>query len=143
MHTLRLILSTFLVAILSTSCAVDRATAYAEPTFHWSTIKSIHIVKYEDESGGTRERIAQKLKAYGFKVTIDPDPNPGADALLLYQDEWRWDFTWFLLQLDVTIRDPKTNFPYASANALHGSTSRKTDQEMVDEVIDNLMKLRK
>lgn len=44
----------------------------------------------------------------------------------------------YMLELTVTIRDPKTEAPLATGNSLHTSLTRKSQTAMVDEVINNI-----
>jgi hypothetical protein len=43
-----------------------------------------------------------------------------------------------MLELTITLRDPKTNFPMAVGNSFHTSLTRKSSEEMVDEVLSNI-----
>lgn len=140
----RLALSLLLVAAtLAGGCAVNRATATADPALRWDTLKTLHVKKLEADERGIQTLIADKLRSKGFSVTVDPQPNPQADAVVTYVDRWMWDITMYMLELTVVIRDPKSDFPLASGNSFHTSLTRKSPQEMVDEVIENIVKQRK
>jgi hypothetical protein len=132
--------------VLSTllgGCAVNRATATADPAMQWSTIKSLHIKRLESEDGSTQKLIAKEFKSRGFAVTADPEPAARPDAVVTYVDKWMWDLTMYLLELTIVVRDPKTDFPLAQGNSYHTSLTRKSQEEMVVEVIDNILKTRK
>ena len=140
----RLALSLLLAAAtLAGGCAVNRATATADPALRWDTLKTLHVKKLEADERGIQTLIADKLRTKGFSVTVDPQPNPQADAVVTYADRWQWDITMYMLELTVVIRDPKSDFPLASGNSFHTSLTRKSPQEMVDEVIENIVKQRK
>ena len=124
-------------------CAVNRATASADPSLRWDSIKSLHVKQLEGEDGSTKKLIAEKLRANGFKVSADPEPNVQADAVVTYVDRWMWDITMYMLELTVVVREPKSDFPLATGNSFHTSLTRKSPKEMVDEVIDNIVKQRK
>jgi len=49
-----------------------------------------------------------------------------------------WDITMYLLELTVTVRNPSNDFPMAVGNSLHTSLTRKSPEEMVDEVMTNI-----
>jgi hypothetical protein len=132
-----------LACLLATGCAVNRATATSDPTIKWDAIKSVHVKKLDADERGVQQLLANKLKARGFSVTVDPQPNPHADALVTYVDKWMWDITMYMLELTVQIRDPQTNFALASGNSFHTSLTRKSPTEMVDEVVDNILKTKK
>jgi hypothetical protein len=49
-----------------------------------------------------------------------------------------WDITLYLLELTVTLRDADNNFPLAVGNSYHTSLTRKSPDEMVEEVMTNI-----
>ena len=49
--------------------------------------------------------------------------------------------TLYFLELTVTLREPKNNQPLAVGNSYHTSLTRLSPIEMVDEVIENILKL--
>jgi hypothetical protein len=51
-----------------------------------------------------------------------------------------WDIAMYMLELTVTLRNPDSGFPMAVGNSLHTSLTRKSPEEMVDEVIGNIFK---
>lgn len=130
-------------ALLQSGCAVNRSSSTVDPGTNWQTIKSIHVVKQPKDTHDIHLLIAEKLKANGFSVTVDPEPKAGAQALVTYTDKWMWDLTMYLLELTVVVRDSNNDFPLASGNSYHTSLTRKSPKEMVDEVMNNILKDRK
>jgi hypothetical protein len=128
---------------LNSGCAVNRATASADPSLRWDAIKSLHVKKLEGEDGSVRTLIVEKFRSSGFSVTTDPEPPGQPDAFVTYRDRWVWDITMYLLELTVSVHDPRTDVALASGNSLHSSLTRKSPKEMVDEVVNNILKSRK
>jgi hypothetical protein len=52
-----------------------------------------------------------------------------------------WDITIYLLELTVTFREPANLQPLAVGNSYHTSLTRKSPDEMVDEVLTNILNL--
>jgi len=127
------------VVLLSSGCAVNRATATLDPTADLASIKSFYIAPLQDE-WGTDLLIANKLKTMGYLVTTGKDRPAAFDALVTYEEKWMWDMTMYLLELTITIRDPKNDFPLAWGNSYHTSLTRLSAEKMVDEVITNIFK---
>ena len=75
-----------------------------------------------------------KLVAHAHEVYADPD----VDAVVTYSDRWMWDFTMYMLSLDITLRDGRTGFPMAVGQSMHASLTRKSPEEMVREVLGNI-----
>ena len=128
--------------LLNSGCA-SRATAKADPSMRWDQIKTLHVKKLEGEDGSVRKLLVDKFRSVGFKVTTDPEPAVSPDALVTYYDKWMWDMTMYLLELTVTIHDPRTEVGLATGNSMYTSLIRKSPQAMVDEVVDNILKQRK
>lgn len=128
------------VALVS-GCAVNRATANVDATADLDKIKTVHVSKLAPDGRGINVIIADKLKTKGLNVTTGPGkPESGIDAVVTYADKWVWDITMYMLELTITIRDPKTEYPLATGNSYHTSLTRKSPKEMVDEVVDNIYK---
>ena len=129
-----------LVASLMTGCAVNRATGSVDPSANLSSIKSMYVKKLADDDN-TYALIADKLRTKGVTVTTGCEAAPvGVDAVVTYLDKWMWDITMYMLELTITIRDPKTDFPLATGNSFHTSLTRLSPKEMVNEVVDNIYK---
>jgi hypothetical protein len=122
---------------LSSGCAVNRATAKVDPKADLSIIKSLTVLKDKDERGVSL-LIENKLKSMGFQIVPEETSQSGVDAIVTYRDYWMWDITTYMLELTITIKDPKTDFTMASGNSYHTSLTRKSPEEMVDEVINNI-----
>ncbi len=129
------------VAVLTSGCAVNRATGSVDPSANLSGLKTMYVKKIPEESRGVNVLIADKLASRGVAVTTGEGSPPGnVDAVVTYIDKWMWDITMYLLELTITIRDPKTDFPLATGNSFHTSLTRLSPKEMVNEVIDNIYK---
>ena len=138
---LSLSLSLLLVVIFfSSGCAVNRATATLDPTADLVDIDSIYVTKLALDKRGVNLLIVDKLKSMGYTVSTGDDTPSSVDVVVTYKDRWMWDITMYMIELTVTIRDSKTNFPLASGNSYHTSLTRKSPEEMVSEVIDNIFK---
>ena len=127
-----------LVTSLMTGCAVNRATGSVDPSANLSSMKTMYVKKVADDDN-TYALIADKLRTKGVVVTTGSEAAPaGVDAVVTYIDKWMWDITMYMLELTITIRDPKTDFPLATGNSFHTSLTRLSPKEMVNEVIENI-----
>lgn len=133
------LLMLFLFAISLTGCA-NRATAKVDPTADLKSMKTMHVVKIPNETAEIDRLIADDLRRRGYTVTTGTEKPGSVDAVVTYVDKWMWDITMYLLELTITIREPKTDFPLATGNSLHGSLTRKSPPEMVEEVMGNIFK---
>lgn len=129
-----------LTVVLSSGCAVNRATANVDPGTRIADLKVMHVKKYPDDNAKVDELIAEKLRTKGVSVTTGAEVPKGIDAVVTYVDKWMWDITMYMLELTVVLRNPETDFPLASGNSYHTSLTRLAPKEMVNEVIDNIYK---
>jgi len=126
-----------IMALSLVGCA-NRATARIDPSSDLKSVKTMHVVKIPNETAGISTLIAEDLRRRGYTVSESTENISTADAVVTYIDRWMWDITMYLLELTITIRDAKTEFPMASGNSLHGSLTRKSAPEMVEEVMSNI-----
>jgi len=127
-----------IITILASGCAVNHATATIDPKANLANIKSIHVTKFAPDGRGINTLIANKLKQIGYQVTSGVETPEGVDAIVTYEDKWMWDLSMYMIELTIKIRDPENNFPLAVGNSYHTSLTRKTPEEMVNEVISSI-----
>ena len=130
----------FFIIFFYSGCAVNRATATIDPTADIKSIKSIYVTKFAPDRRELNKLIANKLEKMGYLVSTGVDKPSDVNAVITYEDKWMWDITNYMIELTIWLRDPKTNFPLASGNSYHTSLTRKSPEEMVEEVIDNIFK---
>jgi hypothetical protein len=123
-------------------CASNRATASLTPGTDLARISTLYVVKSPEDERDINELIKASLARRGYAVTTGADrkPDTKVDALVTYADKWFWDITMYMLELTIVLRDPATNFPLATGNSFHSSLTRKSKEEMVEEVLDNIFK---
>jgi len=128
--------------LVAQGCSVNRATATMAPGADLSGIRNIYVVKEAGDDHSIDELIKMKLTKMGYTATNGPElPLPyNADAVLTYVDKWMWDMTMYMLELTVHVRNPQTNASLAVGNSYHTSLSRKTPEEMTDEVLSNIFR---
>lgn len=128
-----------MMCVMQLTGCINVATSQVEPGVHLSALKTMYVKQIPEDKRGVNELIADKLRTKGVKVkTGVDDPTTPYDALVTYADKWMWDITMYMLELNIVIRDPKDQVPLASGRSKHGSLTRLSPQEMVDEVVDNI-----
>lgn len=131
----------FLLLAFSVSSAgcVNRATASLSPGAELGKIKTFYLIP-QPEDKDNYLLIKANLEKRGYIVTTGPEMTPPykADMVVTYVDKWMWDITMYMLELTITLRDPTNNYPVAVGNSMHTSLTRKSPEEMVDEVLTNI-----
>lgn len=131
------------VASMTTGCA-NHATANVSPSTNLAALKTMYVKKIPADGRKINELVADKFRSKGVTVTTGEEAPPAnVDAVVEYFDKWMWDMTMYMLELTININDPKTGAQLATGNSLHTSLTRKSPQEMVDEVVDNIYQNKK
>jgi len=131
------------VAVLLMSlqgCAINRESASVAADADITKLKSVYVVRSEQDDRGVYITIAEQLRKLGYSVSTGAESQVPAntDAVLSYQAQWQWDMTMYLLDLRVMLRNPSTGALLASASSYHTSMTRKSTEELVAEVLSNL-----
>lgn len=129
-------------ALLLGGCA--SMSSNIAPGADLTAIKKIHVVRLPADQRGINQLLADRLSMMGYQATTGEANNvpPDASGVLTYQDKWMWDITMYMLQLDVQLREPKTDIALATAKSYRPSLQRKSPSDMVEEVLNQLLRKR-
>lgn len=125
-----------------TSGCVTQLKSDIAPGTDLAGIKKIYVVHLPADQRGIDRLIADRLNLMGRQATFGeksavPDD---AQATLTYQDKWMWDITMYMIELNVQVRQPKTDISMASGHTLRTSLARKSPPDLVEEVLTDLFK---
>jgi hypothetical protein len=129
------------LAIWVTSACSNRATATLSPGAELGRFNTFYVVHQPKDTHDIHILIRDRLVKDGFAATSGPElPQTAyqAQSVVTYVDRWMWDITLYLLELTVTVSDATTGYPLAVGNSYHTSLTRKSPEEMVDEVLTNI-----
>jgi hypothetical protein len=137
-----LVVPFFIFAIGLMSGCMTQLKSDVMPGTDLSALKKIYVVRLMADQRGVEKLIADRLNLMGFQATAGEGVNvpTDVDAVITYQDKWMWDITMYMIQLDVQVRQPKTQAAIASGHSLRTSLVRKSPPEMVAEVLTDLFK---
>lgn len=133
-----------LIAVLVSYGCSNRATAELAPGANLITLKTFYVVHQPKDGRQLNQMISDKLVMKGYSSTAGPELPKGsykADSVVTYVDRWMWDITMYLLELTITLREPVNGQPLAVGNSFHTSLTRKSPEEMIDEVLANIFNL--
>jgi hypothetical protein len=136
----RIIVSLLLAILVLTGCSKAILRSDSDPNTNLGLLKTFYVRKFSEDNRGLEKIIAKTLNGYGFQATdgtgaIPPTP---VDALVTYKDRWMWDITMYMLEINIELRNPDTNFMFASGNSYRTSLVRKSPEEMIDEVLRSI-----
>jgi hypothetical protein len=129
-----LIVLTLLLAACSSLSVQEQAGA------NLTRFKKIYVEHRFADGRGVDQLIAQELSRLGYDASSGPltMAPPDTEAVLTYFDEWNWDFTLYMIDLDVQVRDARTGQVLATAHYDHPAMSGKSPAGMVHAAIDPL-----
>ena len=136
-----LVLCIWGMALVGSGCS-NYATATLSPGADLSAVKTFYVVHQPRDSHNLHYLIRDKLVKEGYTATAGPESERSKyqiNSVVTHMDRWVWDITLYLLELTVTLRDASNDFPLAVGNSYHTSLTRKSPEEMVDEVITNIL----
>lgn len=131
-----------IVALTSTTgCAVNRAESTLMADADLSKVKTLYVVHSDASKHDVDKDLKAAFEKRGYVVTTGPALTPPypQDAVVTYVDKWMWDMTMYMIELTVTMRNPASDYPLATAHSIHTSLTRKSQAEMADEVAANLI----
>lgn len=125
------------LAVVSTGCVSKHVTADRAPGVDLSELRTFYVAKYESDTRNMNDVISTALTEMGLAAStgVAPTPPSPVDVIVTYVDEWYWDITFYLLQIDIEFRDPETGAVLASGQSYRTSIARTTKKKMVAETL--------
>jgi len=133
------VLAVILSFLLLGGCA-NRATSKITPGTDLDALNKFYVVKFIPDGRGINKLISGRLNEMGHPATTGPESMvpEDIDVIVTYKDKWMWDITMYMIELTITFREPDTDYPLAEGNSYHTSLTRKSPEEMVDEILTNI-----
>ncbi len=130
-----------LVCALATGCA-STDTQVVEKGRNLKEVHRFFVLRNLKDNHGIDGRIVRALQARGFEaesgpITMLPD---SAQAVIVYEDRWSWDFSNHMVYLKIGARDPQAVFPYVTASYLKQVAFSTRVDEVIGGVVDDLLK---
>ena len=122
------------------SCATVDVGSYIASDADLSKSSVYYIVFASEDEQGLHELLRENMSSRGYNVASgfeDRIPE-NVDYVLRYGGQWQWDITWYLLNMDLKIYHAENQLLAASAHSLRTSLVRKSTDEVISEVLDQL-----
>jgi len=140
MHKTLLPLIVSLILTIS-GCTINKSSGYQSKEFEVISIQSLYVAHQPKDKRHINLLIKKELEKKGYEVETGSINNipKHTDGLITYIDKWMWDFGTYMFELTVFFKNPETEYPIASGHSLHGSLTRLTQEEMVEEAVINML----
>jgi hypothetical protein len=130
-----------LVCALATGCA-STDTQVVEKGRNLKEVHRFFVLRNLKDNHGIDARIVRALQARGFEAESGPITllPASAQAVIVYEDRWSWDFSNHMVYLKIGARDPQAVFPYVTASYLKQVAFTTRVDEVISGVVDDLLK---
>lgn len=129
------------VFIFLAGCAAQ-VTSSASPQVNFESANVFYIIPSKTDSRGLHRIIQGEFSSRGKRASsgsLSSIPE-GTDIVVTYHENWVWDLGWYLTNLLIQFRDPKTNVLLSSALSNRPSLGRAAPEVMTKEVLDTILK---
>lgn len=130
-----------LSALLLVPGCANQSIATLAPGTDLSKVKNFYVVKLATDKHGVDILIQDRLTKLGYAAKRGPEmpaADYNADIVVTYRDKWVWDMSMYMIDLTITFRAPDNGFPMATGYSMHTSLTRKSPEEMVEEVLASI-----
>jgi len=133
------LLCLMLTCALFAGCATTR-THVVENDRSLKDVRRFFVLRNLKDNHGIDVRIVRALQARGFEAESGPITllPPSAQAVIVYEDRWAWDFANHMVFLKLGARDPQAAFPYVWASYQKQVAFTTNVDEVVGQVLGDL-----
>ena len=132
-------------AFLAVTCLLSGCSSTS--TFRWPGVdladyKRVWVEKNFDDDRRIHETIAAELKALGYEADSGPATMMprGIELIVTYDDDWNWDFRDYLIDIEISVREPRSSRVIARGRYFRPGITNKAPEVMVREVVNSIFK---
>ena len=137
-------LTSLLLGLVMTGCS-SKLTSDLVPGATLNTKGKFYVVHFEPDKRNLNVMIADRLKLMGYDAIAGEQNNMPSDieTVVTYVDNWQWDITNYMIEINVQFRDAKDNSLIMSGKSHRTSLVRKSPEEMIRETLEVMLKASK
>jgi hypothetical protein len=129
-----------LLAALCLSTGCSSSYHWKAPSVQLQQRKQFYVETEPSDGKNLHVLIANELRAMGYTVTsghLTMMPKE-ADTLVSFQSRWEWDFTTYLIELDLVVRDAHSGKILANSGYHRPAISGTSTSAMIQHVLDEI-----
>jgi hypothetical protein len=106
----------------------------------FAAMRRCFVLSNANDNHALDRQIVAALQARGFTADAGPRTMMPDDTqiVLTYRDTWAWDFGDHLVGMELTAREMKSNFPFATARYNARIPKRRTTEAIVGDLLTQL-----
>lgn len=112
------------------------------PATRLSSYQNVFVEHELSDGRGVDQFIMRKLQSMGYTASAGPLTMKPVEAELVvsYQDFWTFDFTTYMEELNIQVRDARNGRELAIGRYFHPSITGGWTSDMVDPIVEKLFK---
>jgi len=134
-----------LLAVLGLATACASYSSWKAPSAHLHERKQFYVESELADGHNLHVLIADQLRAMGYNATsgyLTMLPKE-ADTIVSYQSRWTWDFSTYLIELDMEIRDAKTDKVLATVSYHRPGVGGTSTEDLIKRVLTEIIGAKK
>lgn len=131
----------FLVA-LPWLAGCSSMTSHKNPAVDFSKFGRFYVEHRLTDDHGIDQMIVNDLRGRGLEATFGPltmMPEK-VDVIISYQDQWTWDFKSYLIELNLSARNARSNRLISTATFRHPGPTGTAPETMIRKILDSFFK---
>jgi hypothetical protein len=131
-----------LLVILGLLTACASFSSWIDPSAQLQKRKFFYVESELADGHNLHVTIAEELRVMGYNaasgyLTMMPKE---ADTIVSFQSRWTWDFTTYLIELDVQMRDAKTGKILATVGYHRPGVGGTSTEALIKRVLNEMVK---
>jgi hypothetical protein len=130
----------FATVLLLAGCA--EFSSRTTPSAKLGSYQHIYVQHSLTDGRGLDGVIAQELQRLGYDASAGPLTlmPKNTELVLLYQDRWSWDFTTYMIELNMQVMTAHSGRMLAEARTFRPSLVGHPPVQLVDQILNNWFK---
>lgn len=133
-------LKSCLIVLFILLAGCSSVETHVESTSDLRKFHHVFVRSASNDSNNVDQLMVDALRRLGFDASAGPRTMmpDNAEVVIDYESRWDWDFRTYLIQLNVTVRDARTETKLGGGSVFHPGVTSKSPAEMVQYVLDPL-----
>ena len=138
---MKLVSLLLLLGLMLSGCTAVSNHVDKDRTLHLAACHRFFVLVNLNDNHGIAPSIVRALKARGLEadsgpITMLPDT---AQAVIVYDDKWAWDFSSHMVQLTLGAQDPKAVRPFATVSYQKNVALSTQIDDVVNQLVGSLL----
>ena len=137
---MKLFIISFVILVFLSSCSSAMKVNPVPYEYRAKDLKFFVQQTYDNDRHGIAMIITSILKNKGYNVSYGSykQKPSNTNILIMYDDEWQWDISDYLLHMRIDLRDPETNVLLATGSSYQTSAVREDESVIIKNILSEM-----